>query len=238
MNMNIDTKQDYYARAATWAEDRDRGLQRAQRIAWLIAGVAAAVACLEAVALALLVPLKTVVPYTFLVDRHTGYVQVLKGTGPDSLVADQALTNALLAQYVIAREGFDIATLRTDYRKVALWSADTARSSYLAAVQTTNPESPLNRLPRTTLLNTRVKSVSPLAPGTALVRFDVLRSDQGQSAGVTDSWAAVVRYRFAGSPMSFEDRIINPLGFQVTGYRKDQEAAPAPPPATPEGDLR
>lgn len=238
MNMTTDTKQDYYARAATWAEDRDRGLQRSKRVAWLIAGVAAAVACLEAAALALLMPLKTVVPYTFLVDRHTGYVQVLKGTGPDSLVADQALTNALLAQYVIAREGFDIATLRADYRKVALWSADTARASYLAGVQTTNPDSPLNRLPRTTLLNVRVKSVSPLAPGTALVRFDVQRSDQGQSAGANDAWAAVVRYRFAGSPMSFEDRIINPLGFQVTGYRKDQEAPPAPSLPASEGDLR
>lgn len=238
MNMTTDTKQHYYARAATWAEDRDRDLQRSKRVAWFIAGVAAAVACLEAAALALLMPLKTIVPYTFLVDRHTGYVQVLKGTGPDNLVADQALTNALLAQYVIAREGFDIATLRADYRKVALWSADTARASYLAGVQTTNPDSPLNRLPRTTLLNVRVKSVSPLAPGTALVRFDVQRSDQGQSAGASDAWAAVVRYRFAGSPMSFDDRIINPLGFQVTGYRKDQEAPPAPSLPASEGDLR
>lgn len=237
MTPESSAKADYYARASSWAEDRDRGRRRARDIAWLVAGIAVAIASLEAVALALLMPLKTIVPYTFLVDRHTGYVQVLKGNGPDRLTADEALTHALLAQYVIAREGFDIATLRGDYRKVALWSAGKARSSYFAAWEAANPDSPLQRLPRTTLLTVRVKSVSPLAPGAALVRFDVQRLDQGQPAGDTGLWAAVIRYRFVGGPAAFEDRIVNPLGFQVTDYRKDQEAPPAPVLAGRNGDV-
>jgi type IV secretion system protein VirB8 len=48
---------------------------------------------------------------------------------------------------------------------------------------------------------------------------------------------AVIHFRYSNEPMSLEDRFVNPLGFQVTGYRKDPEAAPpaaaspvAPPP--------
>jgi type IV secretion system protein VirB8 len=221
-------RQDYYARAASWAADRERSLRLSRRIAWFVAAGAAVVAIFEAVALALLVPLKTVVPYTILVDRHTGYVQVLKGSGAEPITEDWALTQSLLAQYVTAREAFDITSLNADYRKVALWSADRARSDYLAMMPASNPASPLARYPRTTMVLVRVKSVSPLAPNLALVRFDTERRDQGQGAGEIASWASVIRYRYSRAPMSLEDRLLNPLGFQIVHYRKDQEAPPPP----------
>jgi type IV secretion system protein VirB8 len=42
---------------------------------------------------------------------------------------------------------------------------------------------------------------------------------------------AVMNYRFVGEPMRMEDRLINPLGFQITRYRRDPEAPPPPEPA-------
>jgi type IV secretion system protein VirB8 len=222
----------YYAKAAAWADDREASLRLSRRIAWLVAGVAAGIAILEAVALTLLTPLKTVVPYTLLVDRQTGFVQPLRGNGADPLTADWALVQSLLAQYVIAREGFDIASIASDYRKVALWSGDAARSDYLALMPANNPASPFRRYPRTAVLSVQVKSVSPLSAGSALVRFDTDRRDQDQTSGTRESWVSVVRYRFSGAPMAMEDRLINPLGFQVVHYRRDQEA-PAPVPVAP-----
>lgn len=222
---NAPTARDlYYARAAAWAADKEAGLRLSRRIAWLVAGVAAGIAMLEAVALALLVPLKTVVPYTLLVDRHTGYVQQLKGAGADPLTADWALVQSLLAQYAIAREGFDISTLAADYRKVALWSGESARRDFLTLMPAANPASPLQRYRRTAVVAVRVKSVSPMSPGQALVRFETEQRDQGQASGMKSHWVSVVRYRFSGAPMAMEDRFTNPLGFQVTRYQRDQEA--------------
>src|SRR6185312_6478668 len=57
----------------------------------------------------------------------------------------------------------------------------------------------------------------------ALVRFATIRSDAGAQAQPPSSWVAVIRYRYSDAPMSLEDRFVNPLGFQVTSYRKDQE---------------
>src|SRR5690349_2588598 len=125
----------YYAEAASWNRDRVQSMHSSRRTAWWIAGVAVAVALLEGVALTLMTPLKTVEPYTLMVDRTTGYVQALKPLDQTRIAPDAALTQSFLVQYVIAREGFDMATLKADYRKVALFSADTARSSYLQQMQ-------------------------------------------------------------------------------------------------------
>lgn len=226
---------DYYAEAASWNRDRVQSTRSSLRLAWWIAGVAAAIALLEGIALVFLTPLKTVVPYTLLVDRTTGYVQALKPLEQAKITPDAALTQSFIVQYVIAREGFDMATVNANYRKVSLLSADSARSSYLQAMQVSNPQSPLAVYPRSTVIEVRVKSVSPIGANAALVRFDTMRSDGGREPQLAGSWVALVNYRYSGEPMKLEDRFVNPLGFQVSRYRKDPEALPAPVAVSPAG---
>jgi type IV secretion system protein VirB8 len=223
----------YYKEAATWNRDRIEAMRASRRTAWWVAGSATVVAVLLAFTLMLLMPLKTVVPYTLMVDRTTGFVQALKPLDPDKVAPDTALTQSFLVQYVIARESFDIDALEPNYRKVALWSAEAARSDYLGFMQVSNPQSPLTLYPRTTVIETRVKSVSPVARNAALVRFDTVRRDAGGQVQPPRSWVAVIRYRYSGEPMKLEDRFVNPLGFQVLRYRRDAETiAPADVTAT------
>jgi type IV secretion system protein VirB8 len=223
----------YYKEAASWNHDRLEALRRSERRAWVLAGGAATVAVLEALALVFLTPLKTVQPYTLLVDRTTGYVQGIDPVNPNKISPDSALTQSLLVQYVTARESFDISTLRTNYNKVALWSAEKARADYLRGVQASNPQSPLAVYPRTSIVETRVKSVSPLGPNIALVRFETVRQDAGGQLQAPAFWVAVIRYRYSGEPMKLEDRFVNPLGFQVVRYRRDAEAPPPAPQPQP-----
>jgi type IV secretion system protein VirB8 len=229
----------YYREAGSWAEDQQTALRTSRRVAWIIAGVAVAIAFMEALALIVLTPLKTVEPYTLLVDKQTGFVQALKPLDAQLVSGDAALTQSFLVQYVIARESFDIATLQTSYRKVSLWSEGNARNAYVASVQASNPDSPLARLPRSTIVETQVKSVSPLSANSALVRFDTIRRDAGARPQESRSWVAVIRYRYSGEPMSLEERFINPLGFEVVHYQRNAEAlpAPAPAPATPAPEI-
>jgi type IV secretion system protein VirB8 len=221
---------DYYEQAATWNQDRLKALASSRRIAWWVAGAAAFIAVLEALALVFLAPLKTVIPYTLLVDRTTGYVQAIKPTEKTKIEPDAALTQSFLVQYVTARESFDVNTLGQAYRKVALFSADQARNSYLSMMQANSPQNPLALYPRNTVIETRVKSVSPTGSDTAFVRFDTVRTDANGTAQPPSSWVAVIKYRYSGEPMKLEDRFVNPLGFRVISYRKDPEALPASAP--------
>ena len=230
-DQNREALDAYYKEAATWNRDRLEAIERSRRTAWWVAGCAAVVAVLLAFTLMLLMPLKTVVPYTLLVDRTTGFVQPLKPLNPDKMTPDAALTQSFLVQYVIARESFDIDTVQANYRKVALWSAELARTDYVNLMQVSNPLSPLVLYPRTTVVETQVKSVSPVSRDAALVRFDTIRRDGNGVAQPPRAWVAVIRYRYSGEPMKLEDRFINPLGFQVLRYRRDPETLP--PQTTP-----
>lgn len=241
MNVHVKSRgNSYYAEAGSWNRDRIEELRSAKISAWRVAAVASAIALFEAAALMFLIPLKTVVPYTLLVDKTTGYVQALKPLEQSAISPDSALTQSFLVQYVLAREGFDIATVAANYRKVALFSTAMARSSYLQTMQASNPESPLQLYPRSTIVDVEVKSVSPIGDHAALVRFDTVRTDPGALPRPAQSWVSVVRYRYSRQPMSLSDRFVNPLGFQVTSYHRDPETVPLPnenpsvisPPAT------
>jgi len=85
-----------------------------------------------------------------------------------------------------------------------------------------------------TTIRATIKNIELLTPTTARVRFDLTRRDPGLDP-VTSDWQTLVVFRFTGEPMRTADRLINPLGFQVTSYRRDGEweapaavVAPAP----------
>lgn len=216
-------RQAYYAEAASWSRDVHGALRSSRRLAWIIAGGAGAIALLEAVALAAMMPLKTVVPYTITVDRQTGYVETAQALKPGPLAQDAAVTQAFLAQYVMAREGYDATDLQATYRKVSLWSERDAKAQYVRTMANSNPQSPVRLFGRDTILHPTVKSISLLSKESALVRFDVERRAYGAPAGERQSYAAVLGFRYTGAPMRMEDRFLNPLGFQVTSYRRDAE---------------
>lgn len=219
---------DYFRNAETWSQDQKRARLLTTRTAWIIAGVLGVIALLEAIALISLAPLKTVVPYTLLVDKHTGYVQALKPLDQETIAPDTALTRSFLAQYVIARESFDINNLRDDYRKVALLSAGEARDRYLASMQASNPTSPLATLPKRTVIDVQIRSLLSLNANTALVHFATVRTDSGGQAQEPQLWAGIIKYRYSRAEMDAADRLSNPLGFQVTGYRRTAEIPPEP----------
>ncbi|WP_374524020.1 virB8 family protein [Sphingopyxis sp.] len=224
----------YYVEADSWAKDQQDTQRKSRRMAWIIAGTAAAIALMEAIALIVLMPLKTVQPYTLLVDKTTGYVQALDPVEPEKISGDTALTQSFLVQYVIARESYDIDSLQTNYRRVGLWSAEGARAQYLNDMQASSPNSPLMLYPRNSVVETRVKSISPVSKNVTMVRFETILRDETGRAGQPRAWVAVIRYRYSGEPMQAEDRFINPLGFEVTRYRRDPETlTPDPAPANP-----
>ena len=98
--------------------------------------VALVVALCEAIALIFLAPLKTVVPYTLLVDKQTGFVQELKPLDAQKIAPDTALTQSFLVQYVIARESYDRAQLQAELRQGAgLVGRYARKSDYVSGMQ-------------------------------------------------------------------------------------------------------
>ena len=219
-----------------WVEENLEQERRGRRWAWTVACILILICAAQAAAIALLLPLREVVPYTILVDKQTGYVETARGLDIGTLAEDQAVVESMVAQYVLARETFDPADFNERYERVALWSLGTARDNYVAQYQASSPDNVLGQMRPGTVVQVIVKKIELMTKETALVRFETQRRDAGATSMRSD-WQAVVSYRFTGAPMRMEDRLLNPLGFQVTGYRRDSETAadqvltPVPDPA-------
>jgi type IV secretion system protein VirB8 len=229
----VDLRARYYATSDTWAQSAADKARTSRHWAWRITGAAILIAVLQAIALAALLPLKTVVPYTILVDRHDGTAEIAQGVKLGPLAEDQALTQSMLVQYVLARETFDAADLKNAYQRAVLWSADPARAEYVKSFDRNDPNSMLRTVPPNTVISVVVRSASLLSRNTALVRFETHRTDAAGMVGLSTPVTAVITFRFTGAPAKPEDRFLNPLGFQVLKYRRDVEVAtPAEAPST------
>ena len=94
--------------------------------------------------------------------------------------------------------------------------------------QSFNVVNALRVLGRGETLAVAIKSVSVVAPGVALVRYDISRSAPAAGGAVgRRSYVSAISFVFSGTPLRLEDRFDNPLGFQVTRYRRDLEGAGA-----------
>ena len=216
----------YYAAARSWADDRVAAAARQTRLAWIVAAGAGGIAAVLAIALALLLPLKTVEPYVVTVDRQSGAVEIATTLKNGSLTQNEAVIQAQLAGYVRARETFDATDLPLQYAQVQRLSAPPVAHSYVAAMAAANPASPLRTLSRGDTVAVDVNSVSLISLGVAIVRFDTRRSTLNGGIATVQSNVAAISYGFANTPLRMEDRFNNPLGFQVTRYRRDADGLP------------
>lgn len=222
----IDTDDGYVSGSGSWHESTMDRIERSRRVAWYVAAAFGILALLLAIAVVLMLPLKSTEPYTLLVDRQTGNVEALTPLDEQVITPDSALTRSFLVQYVVARESFDADSVQNDYRKVSLWSDGQARQRYQSQMAASNPTSPLNYMPRNGTISVDIRSISSLSANSSMVRFTTTRTDPGAQPQGPDHWAAVISYKFSGAEMSEADRLINPLGFQVTRYRRDPETLP------------
>ena len=213
----------YYAAAQSWADERVEAERRARKLAWIVAGVAGALALLLAVIVAMLLPLKTVQPYVVTVDRQSGAVEIATTVANGRLTQNEAVIQAELANYVRTRETFDATDLASNYRRVQLMSAPDVRTAYLAAMAASNPASPLRALSPGDTVTIRIKSVSLIGPGAALVRYDADRTIAGGRGSTSSAFVSAVSFGFSDRSLRAADRFDNPLGFQVTRYRRDAE---------------
>lgn len=216
-------REDYFAAARTWADGQSAAGARETRIAWRVAAGAGLVALLLALALVFLMPLKSVQPYVLTVDRQTGAVEAATTLQSGKLSQNEAVIQAQLAGYVIARETFDSTDLAQQYRRVQVMSSRSIGAAYVAEMAANNPASPLNTLSRGDTVAIRIRSVSLIADGAGLVRFTATRSALGVAVSQQNNFVAAISFGFNGRALRQADRYDNPLGFQVTRYRRDMD---------------
>lgn len=220
--------ENYLREARSWETDKVSELRKSNVLAWRIAIASGATAFALAIAVAMLTPLKRVVPYVIRVDNSTGIVDVVESLGDGKTNYDEAVNKYFTQWYVRYREGYSKELAEDYYANVGIMSAGLEQQKYYEFFNPKNPLSPLNVFGPYARVRIDIKGTSFIKPNVALVRY-TKKIERGPDKPLLTHWAATITFKYSGAPMSEKDRAVNPLGFQVQEYRNDPDALPPEP---------
>ena len=211
-------------------------VKRSERRAWIVAMVALGLTLLMAISIAYMLPLKEKVPYLVTVDlkRSTSTISPLRDNiAATGIYASEALNRSHVARFVQAREGYDFDTINEyDWEYVASMSNDQVKNLFVKQFDGTN-NSPEKKWGRNTAIRVPVTSIvlngldeeRRAIPTGATVRFEKWTFDKtsGKSEFLSSHVATMSFEYKTNLKMSDKLRLRNPLGFQVTAFRVDDE---------------
>jgi type IV secretion system protein VirB8 len=225
----------------------DQARQSARR-AWIVTYCSLALTIMLGGVIFYMMPLKEKVPYVIIADPYSGTSSIsrLRDDVIDQRVtSSEAVNRSNIAHFVLARESYDLAiTNMRDWPTVMTMAAPDVAGPYMRLHSAGNENSPFKTYGKTKAIRTKILSIVLIGGGQngtpkgATVRFQrtVYDKSTGGSAPL-DSKIATMEFVYKPNlRMDDQSRVENPLGFQVTSYRVDNDFGSAPPLETPVSD--
>jgi type IV secretion system protein VirB8 len=219
--------------------------KRSERRAWWVAFAAILMSLILAGGYFYMLPLKEKVPYVVMADAYTGTSTVARLNQDfldNRISTSEALNRSNIAHFILARESYDVAMMNLrDWTTVLTMSSPGVAAAYTGLYTNSNPNNPYKLYGRNNAIRVKILSIVLVGGGPnsppkgATVRFQ--RSLFDKVNGTTrpmDSKIATLEFTYKPNlKMDEKYRIENPLGFQVTSYRVDNDYATAPPDEVP-----
>lgn len=215
--------------------------KRSERRAWQVAIAGLVMSLILAGGYFYVLPLKEKVPYIVMADAYTGTSTVTRLTDDVAtyrLSTSEAVNRSNVAHFILARESYDVAMMNLrDWTTVLTMSSPEVAAPYRALHAPNNPDSPYAIYGRDRAIRIKILSITPIGGGAnqpikgATVRFQrSLYNKQTGASQVLDSKIANLEFTYKPNlKMDEQARVENPLGFQVTSYRVDNDYATATP---------
>ncbi|HEV8692684.1 MAG TPA: type IV secretion system protein [Lysobacter sp.] len=217
--------------------------RRSERRAWMVAWLAILMALILAGGYFFFLPLKEKVPYLVMADAYTGTSTVARLTGnfgDQSITASEALNKSNISHFLLARESYDFSQFgQRDWNTVHAMATPLVSSGYAKLYSKTNPANPHTLFGKNKSIRVKILSLqlqdgaanTNATPKSATVRFQRSLYDKVSGASEPlDSKIASVEFVYKSNlKMDEPNRVLNPLGFQVSSYRVDNDYAASPP---------
>lgn len=211
--------------------------RRSERRAWWVATGSLLMSLALAGGYYYMLPLKEKVPFLVMADAYTGTATVARLSGTfqgETITSNEAINRSNVAQYVLARESYDSAVMGLrDWELVFVMSTDPVAQSMRVRYAGNNPQNPFVMYGRERAIRVKILSITPLGAESngsfrgASVRIQRSLLDKRSGASsYLDNQLVTMRFEYKQNlALSEQDRILNPLAFQVTEYRVDNDYA-------------
>ncbi len=219
--------QSYFREAMSWDMDRAAQTIKRERLAWVVAGAGWMCALVASVAIAVMMPLRTVEPYVIRVDNTTGIVDIVPMYAGHAEISE-TVARYLLTHYVTVCEGFAYATAESSYEECGAYHTAKRNVEWYNLWNQTNPNSPLNINKDGSVVRVQVTAVTFFRKANGLtelaqVRYLKARRPPGGSEVITH-WIATIEYAWVTPSRDPKARQWNPLGWRVTDFHTEAES--------------
>lgn len=203
-----------------WYEERYDKIIVQRNLLFVLLLIVLSLSIVAIIVIAIVVNSKKFDPFVIQVDESTGMAKIVNPVSSEILDGNEALAKYFIKKYVIARETYNPVDFDTEAKNtVRLLSSNAVFWNYLGYIKNKEVDpSALYSQKNTTFLI--VKSWSKLADKKYMLRFSI-----NETAGDKKVFnkLAVIDFDYVAMELTEAERDVNPIGFQVKGYRVDDD---------------
>lgn len=203
-----------------WYEERFDSITVQRNLLFVLLIILICLSIVSVGVVAYVINIKKFDPFVIQIDDTTGMAKIVNPLAPSILDGNEALARYFIKKYVLARESYNPVDFDTEAKKtVRLLSSNSIYWDYRGYLKNdeVNPSVKYGQKNTTYLV---VKSWSKLSENKYILRFSI-----NETAGnrLTFNKIAVVEFNYVPMELTDAERDVNPIGFQVTGYRVDDD---------------
>lgn len=217
--VSLEDEKDLVAQSRNWYSDRYETILVQRNLLLVLACAMLATILISVFMVGQVTLSKSIEPFVIEVEQRSGITNVVNPLSRQDLLTNEALKTYFLMKYLRAREAYSIVDYEYNYSTVVrLLSTREVYQAFKRSISE-DPRSPVTQYGNQVQTILKVRSIQFLDGGkTAQIRFTVV-----ESRGPKYDKIATIAFDFVQMEMTTEERYVNPLGFQVTGYRVDDE---------------
>jgi len=202
-----------------WYVDRYESITVQRNMLFLISIVALVATVIAVIFVSKVTLSKKVIPFVVEVEDKTGFTNIVNPYDSEKWTTDQAVNTYFLVNYLRARETYNVASYIYDYNTVVrLMSSSGVYSAFKESLSDANSNPVLlygaNNSTALKIRSIQFLKVTP-EESSAQIRFAVIEQSGGKQ--VYNKIVSVV-WSYVNMSLNFDDRVVNPLGFQIKAY--------------------
>lgn len=214
---------DLLADARNWYSNRYNSIVVQRNILLIFIVIALIAVICSTVAVLKISKSKTIEPFVVEIEKKSGITTLVNPLTIKQYSSDEVLNNYFIIEYIRARELFDPNNYEYNYYvKVRLFSTQEVYSEFRNWIRLSNPNSPMNLYNNINTGELKIRSIQNLRPENVQIRF-TLEFMQKSGVAIKKDRIATLSFKYVSLEMNEQQRQVNPLGFQITYYRADDE---------------
>lgn len=201
---------------------------KSKKTAWMIAGGASVMAILLAIALVVLMPLKTVDYRLLTVDQDTGIVDIVPTlSDAQNITYGEALDRHLLHRWVVTRNEYQWQTVQDSFDYISMSSSNSVFSAYNSYIRADSSPVTVFADNKMIKISDYVASFLPTKQNQMLAQASFTKQVVNADGTIDTTykptrWTATLTFDYLADIKKPEERLLNPLAFRVTSYSESK----------------